>query len=54
MPSKEEIASIRYLAAYFSEEQWHFDYSLDDPFTNKEAEIVTYTIQDKLLNTQKN
>jgi len=53
MPSKEEIASIRYLAAYFSEEQWHFDYSLDDPFTNKEAEIVTYTIQDKLLNTQK-
>nr|WP_241740611.1 leucine-rich repeat domain-containing protein [Lysinibacillus sphaericus] len=53
MPSKEEIASIRYLAAYFSEEQWHFDYSLDDPFTNKEAEIVTYTMQDKLLNTQK-
>ncbi len=53
MPSEEEIASIRYLAAYFSEDQWHFDYSLDDPFTNKEAEIVTYTMKDKLLNTQK-
>ncbi|MGE7987711.1 leucine-rich repeat domain-containing protein [Lysinibacillus fusiformis] len=53
MPSKEEIASIRYLAAYFSEDQWHFDYSLDDPFTNKEAEIVTYIMKDKLLNTQK-
>jgi len=53
MPSKEELASIRYLAAYFSEDQWHFDYSLDDPFTNKEAEIVTYIMKDKLLNTQK-
>ena len=53
MPSKEEIASIRYLKAYYSEDQWHFDYSLDDPFTNKQAEISTYIIMDKLLNTQK-
>ena len=53
MPNKEEIASIRYLKTYYSEDQWHFDYSLDDPFTNKEAEISNYIIMDKLLNTQK-
>lgn len=53
MPSKEEIASVRYLKAYYSEDQWHFDYSLDDPFTNKQAKISTYIIMDKLLNTQK-
>ncbi|MGE7926762.1 leucine-rich repeat domain-containing protein [Lysinibacillus xylanilyticus] len=53
MPTKEEIASIRYLKTYYSEDQWHFDYSLDDPFTNKEAEISNYIIMDKLLNTQK-
>ncbi|WP_370044021.1 leucine-rich repeat domain-containing protein [Lysinibacillus sp. RC79] len=53
MPTKEEIASIRYLKAYFSEDQWHLDYSLDDPFTNKQAEISNYIIMDKLLNTQK-
>lgn len=53
MPTKEEIASIRYLKAYYSEDQWHFDYSLDDPFTNKQAEISNYIILDKLLNTQK-
>ncbi|WP_320938684.1 hypothetical protein [Lysinibacillus capsici] len=52
MPAKEEIASIRYLAAYYSDDQWHFDYSLEDPFTNKEAKISTYIIMDKLLNTQ--
>ncbi len=52
MPTKEEIASIRYLAPYYSDDQWHFDYSLDDPFTNKEAEISTYIMMDKLLNTQ--
>lgn len=52
MPTKEEIASIRYLAAYYSDNQWHFDYSLEDPFTNKEAKISTYIIMDKLLNTQ--
>lgn len=53
LPTKEEIASIRYLAAYHSEDQWHFDYSLDDPFTNKQAKISNYIIMDKLLNTQK-
>lgn len=53
MPTKEEIASIRYLKAYYSEDQWHFDYSLDDPFTNKQAKISHYMIMDKLLNTQK-
>ncbi len=53
MPTKEEIASIRYLTAYYSENQWHFDYSFDDPFTNKQAEISNYIIMDKLLNTQK-
>lgn len=53
MPTREEIASIRYLKTYYSEDQWHFDYSLDDPFTNKEAEISNYIIMDKLLNTQK-
>lgn len=53
MPSKEEIASIRYLTVYYSEDQWHFDYSLDDPFTNKQAKISTYIMMDKLLNTQK-
>ncbi|QSB11684.1 leucine-rich repeat domain-containing protein [Lysinibacillus fusiformis] len=52
MPAKEEMASIRYLAAYYSDEQWHFDYSLEDPFTNKEAKISTYIIMDKILNTQ--
>ncbi|MGE8035850.1 leucine-rich repeat domain-containing protein [Lysinibacillus sp. NPDC093692] len=53
LPTKEEIVSIRYLAAYHSEDQWHFDYSLDDPFTNKQAKISNYIIMDKLLNTQK-
>ena len=53
MPAKEEIASIRYLVAYYSDNQWHFEYSLEDPFTNKEAKISTYIIMDKLLNTQK-
>ncbi len=53
LPTQEEIASIRYLAAYYSDDQWHFDYSLDDPFTNKNAKISTYIMMDKLLNTKK-
>lgn len=53
MPTKEEIASIRYLSTHYSEDQWHFDYSLDDPFTNEQAEISSYVITDKLLNTQR-
>ncbi|MGG2113614.1 leucine-rich repeat domain-containing protein [Lysinibacillus pakistanensis] len=53
MPTKEELASIRYLTTYYTDYQWHFDYSFDDPFTNKQAEISTYIIMDKVLNTQK-
>lgn len=53
MPTKEELASIRYLTTYYTDYQWHFDYSFDDPFTNKQAEISTYIIMDKILNTQK-
>lgn len=53
MPTKEELASIRYLTTYYTDYQWHFDYSFDDPFTNKQAEISTYIIKDKVLNTQK-
>lgn len=53
MPTKEELASIRYLTTYYTDYQWHFDYSFEDPFTDKQAEISTYTIMDKILNTQK-
>lgn len=53
MPTEEEIASIRYLSTRKHEDQWHFAYSFDDPFTNKQAEISDYVITDKILNTQK-
>ncbi|MEF3311277.1 leucine-rich repeat domain-containing protein [Paenibacillus sp. GYB004] len=53
MPTEEEIARIRYLSADHSEDQWHFVYSFDDPFTNKQAEKINYVITDKILNTQK-
>ena len=53
MPTEEEMASIRYLSAYYNDDQWHFAYSLDDPFTNEQAEISDYVIMDKLLNTQR-
>jgi Leucine-rich repeat (LRR) protein len=54
MPTEEEIASIHYLSAYQDKDhQWHFDYSLDDPFTNKQAAITDYVIIDKILNTQR-
>lgn len=53
MLTKGELASIRYLTTYYTDYQWHFDYSFDDPFTNKQAEISTYIITDKILNTQK-
>ncbi|GGE00230.1 leucine-rich repeat domain-containing protein [Paenibacillus nasutitermitis] len=53
MPSEEEIASIRYLSTHYSEDQWHFEYSFDDPFTNKQAEISDYVMMDKILNTQR-
>lgn len=53
MPTEEEIASLRYLSTHHSGDQWHFDYSFDDPFTNEQAEISNYVITDKLLNTQR-
>ncbi|MGI2294467.1 leucine-rich repeat domain-containing protein [Paenibacillus sp. GXUN7292] len=53
MPTEEEIATIRYLSIGYKEYQWHFAYSLDDPFTNKQAEITDYVITDKLLNTKR-
>ncbi|WMT40887.1 leucine-rich repeat domain-containing protein [Paenibacillus sp. D2_2] len=53
MPTEEELASIRYLSAYRDNDQWHFDYNLDDPFTNKQAQISDYVIIDKILNTQR-
>lgn len=52
-PTEEELASIRYLSADKRDYQWHFTYSFDDPFTNEQAQILNYTIEDKLLNTQK-
>lgn len=53
MPTEEEIASIRYLSTRFENDQWHFAYSFDDPFTNEQAEISNYVIMDKILNKQK-
>jgi len=53
MPTEEEIASIRYFSTRFYNDQWHFDYSFDDPFTNEQAEISNYVIMDKILNKQK-
>ena len=53
MPTEEEIASIRYLSTRFDNDQWHFAYSFDDPFTNEQAEISNYVIMDKILNKQK-
>ncbi|MFC5406524.1 leucine-rich repeat domain-containing protein [Cohnella soli] len=53
MPTEEELASIRYLSARHKDDQWSFDYSLEDPFTNEKAEISNYVVMDKILNTQK-
>ncbi|MCU6709225.1 leucine-rich repeat domain-containing protein [Paenibacillus sp. J5C_2022] len=53
MPTEEEIASIRYLSTRKYEDQWHFAYSFDDPFTNEQANISDYVITDKILNTQR-
>ncbi|MFD2117546.1 leucine-rich repeat domain-containing protein [Paenibacillus yanchengensis] len=53
MPTEEELATIRYLSTRYYDDQWHFTYSLDDPFTNKQAEMIDYVVMDKLLNTQK-
>lgn len=53
MPTEEEIASIRYLAADYEDNEWRFTYSFDDPFTNEQPEMSDYAVTDKLLNTQK-
>jgi len=53
MPTVEELASIRYLAASYKDNQWHFSYSLEDRFTNERALISDYVIMDKILNTKK-
>lgn len=53
MPTEEEIASIRYLSTRYDQDQWHFAYSFDNPFTNEKAEMSNYVITDKILNTQK-
>ncbi|MBP1993255.1 leucine-rich repeat domain-containing protein [Paenibacillus eucommiae] len=53
MPTDEEIASIRYLSTRLYEDQWHFAYSFDDPFTNEQAQMSDYVITDKILNTQR-
>ncbi|KOY80037.1 leucine-rich repeat domain-containing protein [Lysinibacillus macroides] len=53
LPTKEEIATIRYFSARNFDEQWHFEYSFDDPFSNEQAEIFNYTMMDKLLNKQR-
>ncbi|GAA3412452.1 leucine-rich repeat domain-containing protein [Paenibacillus hodogayensis] len=52
-PTEEEIAKIRYLSTRYEDNQWHFAYSFDDPFTNKQAVISDYVIMDKVLNTQR-
>lgn len=53
LPTKEEIATIRYFSARNFDEQWHFEYSFDDPFSNEQAEISSYIMMDKLLNKQR-
>jgi len=53
MPTVEELASIRYLAAGYEDNQWHFSYSLEDRFTNEKAAILEYDIMDKILNTKR-
>ncbi|WP_020618898.1 leucine-rich repeat domain-containing protein [Paenibacillus daejeonensis] len=51
-PTQEELASLRYLSAVKQDNQWHFTYSFDDPFTNEQAKLVDYVIADKQLNAQ--
>ncbi|GBF72582.1 hypothetical protein PA598K_00840 [Paenibacillus sp. 598K] len=53
MPTQEDLASLRYLAAGKEDDQWRFTYSFDDPFTNEQAELREYVVVDKRLNGQK-
>lgn len=53
LPTEEELARIRYLTVEHSEnDQWTFTYSLSDPFSDEQAEKITYVTQDKKLNSQ--
>ncbi|MCG7384220.1 leucine-rich repeat domain-containing protein [Paenibacillus sp. ACRRY] len=53
LPTEEELARLRYLTVEHSEnDQWKFTYSLSDPFSDEQAEKITYVTQDKKLNTQ--
>lgn len=52
-PSQEELAGIRYLSVAKVDDQWHFTYSFDDPFTNEQPEWKDYVVKDKVLNTQR-
>ncbi|WP_244898285.1 leucine-rich repeat domain-containing protein [Paenibacillus xylanexedens] len=52
--TEEELARIRYLTVEHSEnDQWKFTYSLSDPFSDEQAEKITYITQDKKLNSQR-
>ncbi|ETT39966.1 internalin-I [Paenibacillus sp. FSL R5-192] len=54
LPTEEELARIRYLTLEHSEnDQWKFTYSLSDPFSDEQAEKITYITQDKKLNSQR-
>ncbi|WP_342554223.1 leucine-rich repeat domain-containing protein [Paenibacillus sp. FSL R7-0652] len=54
LPTEEELARIRYLTVDYSDDhQWQFTYSFSDPFSDEQAKKITYTTQDKKLNTQK-
>jgi len=53
MPTQEDLASLRVLAAGKEDDQWRFTYSFDDPFTNEQAELREYVVVDKRLNGQK-
>ncbi|MGE6579213.1 leucine-rich repeat domain-containing protein [Paenibacillus xylanexedens] len=54
LPTEEELARIRYLTVEHSEnDQWKFTYRLSDPFSDEQAEKITYITQDKKLNSQR-
>ncbi|SDD89803.1 hypothetical protein SAMN05428987_6313 [Paenibacillus sp. CF095] len=54
LPTEEELARIRYLTVEHSKnDQWKFTYSLSDPFSDEQAEKITYITQDKKLNSQR-
>lgn len=54
LPTEEELARLRFLTVEHSEnDQWKFTYSLSDPFSDEQAEKITYITQDKKLNSQR-